>query len=129
VPVAQQLVVMLENRPGSLAELCSELAKVAVNIQAIQASEAKPFVSVRLLVSQREAAKRVFERVGLKWKEENILTVFVGDRPGALGRITRKLADAGINIEYLYGTIDKGTKRALILCGVSDFEAAARIIR
>ena len=33
----------------------------------------------------------------------------------------------GINIEYLYGTIDRGSKRALIVLGVSDVEAAARV--
>jgi hypothetical protein len=129
VAIAKQLVVMLENRPGALAELCTELARVAVNIQAIQASEAKPVVSVRLLVTQLDTAKRVCERMGLKYKEESVLTVLVGNRPGALGRITRKLAEAGINIEYLYGSIDKNTKRALILCGVADVEAASRIIR
>ena len=58
-----------------------------------------------------------------------MLAILVGNRPGALGRITRKLAGAGINIEYLYGTIEKNTKRALILCGVSDVEAAARVMR
>jgi len=55
--------------------------------------------------------------------------VKVGDRPGALGRITRKLAEKGINIEYLYGTIEKGAKQALIVMGVSDLEAAARVAR
>jgi hypothetical protein len=129
VAIATQLVVKLENRPGALAELCTELAKVAVNIQAIYAGEIKPIMSLRLLVSQPDAAKKVFERMGLKYAEEKILTVLVGNRPGALGRITRKLANAGINIDYLYGSIDKSTKRALILCGVSDLEAASRIIR
>ena len=127
--VAKQLVVTLESRPGSLAELCSELAKVAVNIHAIQASETRPATPVRLLVSHPDAAKKVYERLGLKYKEESVLTILVGNRPGALGRITRKLAEAGINIEYLYGTIEKSTKRALILCGVSDIEAAARVMR
>ena len=128
VAVAKQLAVMLENRPGSLAELCSELAKVAVNIQAIQSSEAKPVVSVRLVVSNLDAAKKVCERLGLKYKEESVLAILVGNRPGALGRITRKLADAGVNIDYLYGTIEKDTKQALIVCGVSDIEAAARAV-
>lgn len=127
--VAKQLVVMLENRPGALAELCSELAKVAVNIQAIQANGAKPIVSVRLLVSEPDTAKKVCERMGVKYKEESVLTVLVGNRPGALGRVTRKLADAGINIEYLHGSMEKSAKRALILCGVADVEAASRIIR
>jgi len=129
VAVAKQLVVIVENRHGTLAELCSELARVAVNIQAIQASEATPIMSVRLLVSEPDTAKKVCERMGVKYKEESVLTVLVGNRPGALGRITRKLADAGINIEYLDGSMDKSAKRALILCGLADVESASRIIR
>jgi hypothetical protein len=128
VAVAKQLAVTLENRPGALAELCSELAKVAVNIQAIQASESKPSTIVRLLVSQPDAAKKVFERLGLQYKEEGVLAILVGNRPGALGRVTRKLGDAGINIEYLYGTIEKDTRQALIVCGVTNIEAAARAL-
>jgi hypothetical protein len=128
VAVAKQLVVTLENRPGSLAQLCSELAKVAVNIQAIQASEGNPATPVRLLVSQMDAAKKVCERLGLKYNEESVLAILVGNRPGALGRITRKLADAGVNIDYLYGTIEKDTRQALIVCGVSDIEAAKRAV-
>jgi hypothetical protein len=129
VAVAKQLVVMLENRPGALAELCSGLAKVAVNIQAIQAREVKSIISVRLLVSEPDTAKRVCERMGVKYNEESVLTVLLGNRPGALGRVTRKLADAGINIEYLYGSMERSAKRALILCGVADVEAPSRIIR
>jgi hypothetical protein len=128
VAVAKQLAVTLENRPRALAELCSELAKVAVNIQAIQASESKPSTIVRLLVSQPDAAKKVFERLGLPYKEEGVLAILVGNRPGALGRVTRKLGDAGINIEYLYGTIEKDTRQALIVCGVTNVEAAARAL-
>ena len=127
--VVKQLAVMLENRPGSLAELCTELAKVAVNIQAIHASGMKPAGSVRLLVSQLDAAKKVCERQGWKYAEENALAIPVGNRPGSLGRITRKLAEKGINIEYLYGTIDKNSKRALIVLGASDIEAASRVVR
>jgi hypothetical protein len=66
--------------------------------------------------------------MGLKYVEEKVLILQVGHRPGALGRITRKLAKAGININYLYGTIEKDTNQALIVCGVSDIEAAARLM-
>ena len=125
--VVQQLKVTLENKPGALAELCSELAKRAVNIYAIEAWEGKASSPVRLLVNQVETAKGVCAALGLKFVQEQALAVKVGDRPGALGRITRKLAEKGINIEYLYGTIGRGSKRALIVLGVSDVEAAARL--
>jgi hypothetical protein len=129
VALTKQLVVTLENRPGSLAELCSELAKVAVNIMAIQASETSPATPVRLLVSQTDAARKVCEKLGLGCREESVLAIEVSNRPGALGRVTRKLADAGINIQFLYGTIEKGSSDALIVCGVSDAEAAAKVIK
>lgn len=127
VAIAKQLKVTLANRPGALAELCTELAKRAVNIAAIEASEAKPMGSVRLLVSQLETAKGVCDAMGVKYVEEQVLAVNINDRPGALGKVTRKLAEKGINVEYLYGSIEKGSKRALIVMGVTDIEAAARV--
>ncbi len=127
--IVKQLRVTLDNRPGALAQLCSELARRAVNIQAIEALETKPEGAVRLLVNHFEAARKVLDTLGLKYTEEQALAVRVGDRPGSLGKVTRKLSEKGINIEYLYGTIGQGSKRALIVLGVSDLEAAARVAR
>lgn len=127
--IAKQLTVRIENRPGTLATLCSELARLAVNIHAIQACEAKSAEGVRLIVSHSDVARRVCTSLGHKYTEEDVLTVKVGDRPGSLGKLTRKLAEKGINIEYVYGSIAKGSTQALIVLGVSDVAAAANILK
>lgn len=127
--IVKQLTVMLENHPGSLAELCSELAKLAVNISAIHQSDQRPVAPVRLIVSHPDVARRVCEALKLKWVEEEVLAVKVGDRPGALGRMTRKLAENKINVEYAYGSISRGATQALIILQVSDLERAARLLR
>jgi len=127
VAIVKQLNVTLDNRAGALAQLCSELAQRAVNITAILASDTRPSGSVRLLVNQLDAAKTVLGEMGLKFTEEQALAVNVGDRPGSLGKLTRKLAEKGINIEYAYGSIEKGSTHALIVMGVSDVEAASRV--
>jgi len=129
VPIVKQLTVMLENRAGALAAVCSEMAKLAVNISAIQSSEMRPMSAVRLVVSHPEVAKRVCDALKLAYIEEDVLTVRVGDRPGALGRVTRKLAEHGINVDYLYGSIAKDATQALIVLQVSDLDAAARLLR
>lgn len=127
--IAKQLTVMLENRPGALAEVCSELARLAVNIHALQSDSGQPIVGVRLVVSRPDVAKRVCEAMSLKYVEEEVLTVRVGDRPGSLGRITRKLAEKRINIDYAYGSVARGSTQALIVMKVSDLAAAARLVK
>lgn len=127
--IAKQLTVQLRNRPGALAELCTELAKRAVNIHAIHGSEARPLGAVRLLVSHLEAARRVLDGLGLSYFEEEVLTTTIPDRPGALGRVTRKLAAAGVNIDYIYGSIGPGAKRALVVLGVPNAQASASLLK
>jgi hypothetical protein len=128
--VAQELSVWVESKHGALAELCSELAKVAVNILALSVPEASGAAPVRLVTNSNEAAKKVFHKLGLKYQEEDVIASRVSDRPGALGRLTRKLADKQIEIKYAYGSILKGSgKEALIILGVSDVAEAARVAK
>jgi len=128
--VAKQLSVMLENKRGALAEICSELARVAVNILALMAPDQAGIAPVRLVVNSAEAARKVLDKLGVKYTEEEVLAVRVSDRPGALGRLTRKLADHDINVKYAYGSIVKNAcKEALIVLVVSDVAAAAKLVK
>ena len=124
-----QIVIRGESKPGMLAQICSELAKVAVNITAVLASQ-EPAYGIRVVAEPLTAAKKVLDALQLPYTEEQALSVRVTDRPGALGRATRKLASAGINITYAYGSIVKGQDQALIVLGVpaADLEKAAELI-
>ncbi|MFQ5723417.1 MAG: ACT domain-containing protein [Terriglobia bacterium] len=128
MPIATQFSLKLENRPGALATTCSELAAKAVNIQAIVA-EAWQSGRVRLVVNNTETARKVFAAKGIDFSEEKVLVVRLSDRPGALGRITRKLAENQINIDYAYGSIEKGAPKALVILGVSELEKAAALVK
>lgn len=129
MPIVTEFSLVLENRPGVLAETCSGLAAKAVNIEGILAPQGGEGGVVRLVVNNPETARKVFQGMGLKFQEEDVLAVRLSDRPGALGRVTRKLAEANINIEYAYGSIEKGAPRALIILGVSDLKQAAKLLK
>jgi hypothetical protein len=122
-----QLLIQAEHKPGTLATLCSELASKAVNITAILAAPEQSG-GLRLVATPLAAAKKVLEALQLPYREEDAIAVRVGDRPGALGKVTRKLADADVNILYAYGSIVKGEQRALIVLGVSNVEKAEKLV-
>jgi hypothetical protein len=109
--------------------MCSELGKRAVNITAISGSDPQRSNAIRMLASPPETARRVLEGMKVSFTEESALGVHLAERPGALGRVTRKLADAGVNIEYIYGSIERGSRRALIVIGVPDIGAASKIVK
>lgn len=127
--LAHQFTIQMENQRGALASLCSELAKVAVNINAIQVPDQTGLASIRLVAEPADTAKKVLDRLGSSYREETVLTAHLPNRPGALGKITRKLAEKGIDILYAYGSFQRGTERAMIVIGVSNPRAASEIVK
>jgi hypothetical protein len=128
VGASKQFSVLVENRRGTLAEVCTKLAEKAVNILGLMVPDQPGVATVRLVVNSHDAAKKVFDGLGLKYTEEEVLTVRLSDKPGALGKVTRKLADHKIDIRYAYGSILKGAAQATIIMAVSDVAAAAELV-
>lgn len=125
--VTRQFTVMIENKRGSLAEVCSKLAEKAVNILGLLVPDQPGVAPVRLVVNSAEAAKKVFDGLGMKYSEEDVLSARLSDRPGALGKLTRKLADHNIDVKYAYGSILQGAGKATIILAVSDLDAASKL--
>lgn len=127
--LTKQLTVLLENRRGALAELCSKLAEKAVNIVGLMVPDLPGVAPIRLAVDSHDAAKKVLEAMAVKYTEEDVVAVSVSDRPGALGKLTRKLADHNLDVKYCYGSIVKGVGKATIILAVSDVQAAAKLLK
>ncbi|MFB3915464.1 MAG: ACT domain-containing protein [Terriglobales bacterium] len=123
-----QLMILAEHKPGMLARICTELAKVAVNITAVMAAHDQPG-GIRMVAQPLHTARKVLEEMHLPYTEEEVLAIRLSDKPGALGKATRKLAEKGVNILYAYGSIVKGESKALVILGVSDVKKAAEILK
>ena len=126
--VTKQLSVMVENKRGALAGLCSKLAAKAVNIVGLMVPEQTGVAPIRLVVNNPDTARKVLEEMGLKFTEDDVLEVHVSNRPGALGKLTRKLADHELDVKYAYATIQKGVDKATVILAPSDPAAAAKLL-
>ena len=97
-----EFIVRMANRPGMLASLTETLAGAGVNINALAAFGMDEEGIVRLVVDEPKIARRALEEAGLHVEEHQVLTTYIPHRPGQLADVTRRLADAGVNIDALY---------------------------
>jgi hypothetical protein len=97
-----EFIVRMENRPGQLASLTEAMAAVGVSIKALTAYGHDGDGIVRIIVDDAITARRVLNEAALSHEENTVLTAHVPHRPGELARLTRALADSGINIDALY---------------------------
>jgi hypothetical protein len=97
-----EFVVRMANRPGMLASLTETLAAAGINIDALAAYGVDDEGIVRLVVDEPEVARRALRDAGLHVEEHQVVTTYLSHRTGQLATVTRKLADAGVNIDALY---------------------------
>ena len=97
-----EFTVHLPNRPGSLADLAERIAAVGVNIEALAAIGMDESGTVKLIVDDEATTRRMLEHHGLLFEERRVITTMLPHRPGSVAAMTRRLADAGINIDAMY---------------------------
>jgi hypothetical protein len=119
--MAKDLTVELENRPGTLAELGEALGNAGVNIEGGAAiAGGAGTAPVHILVEDSDGARKALEGAGLSVADErDVIVVDVTDKPGELGGIARRMADAGVNIDLVYLTA-----RGQLVLGVDDLQKA-----
>jgi hypothetical protein len=111
--MAKDLTVLLEDRPGRLADLGEATGKAGVNIEGVCALTAEGRGTIHILVEDADATRSALKEQGIEVGEErDVLLVSVEDRPGTIGATARKLANAGVNIELTYTTFT-GTRLVL----------------
>lgn len=128
MPKATEYCVALDNKPGTLAKLSASLAKAKVNVTAISTSENTQCNWIRLVGSPGPAVRRVLKRGRYYFSAQSVLTVAVPNEPGQLAKVSGRLARAGVNINYVYGSSGRDSSPMLIF-NVSDLAKAAKVVR
>src|SRR5215207_1806073 len=115
------LTVVLEDRPGALADLGEATGEADINIEGMCATTSGGKGEIHILVEDLAATREALEGAGIEVSgDREVLVVEVEDRPGTMAEAARKLGDAGVNIEFAYTTF--GGVRLVL--GVDDLEKA-----
>lgn len=129
VAIGRQISVFLEDQPGTLSAVAFLLGRHGVNIYALSLAEGLGHGYVRMVVDKPARALQVLRKAEELTLERDVLLLELSNTPGSLGKVTRKLGQAGINIEYAYCAGGPSVSHGLVVVRVDDTRKALGILR
>jgi len=118
----KDLTIMLDDHPGALARMGEALGQAGISVEGGGAWVVGGQGVAHFLVADGEAARAALAAAGIRVSavREVLIQRLQQDRPGQLGGLCRRMAEAGVNIEVLYS--DHANQLVLVL----DDPAAGR---
>ena len=125
----KQISIFLENNAGRLAEVTAVIAKAGVDIRAISIADTADFGILRIIVDKPEAATEALINAGFTTRVTDVLAVEITDQPGSLAKVMALFKETGVNIEYLYASLEGKTDKAIVIFKVEDVQHGLKIVR
>ena len=126
--VAVQLSIFVANKPGVLASVCDLLKKEKISIHALTTSDNRDYSIIRLVVNEPRRALGLLEDYGTLVQQTEVILLEGPNKPGTIGEISRQLAAAHINIDYLYSTTAPTAKNGLLVFKPSNVAKALKAL-
>lgn len=98
------LTIVLKNCPGALANMGEALGRAGISVEGGGAFAVEEKGVAHFLFEDGEAARRTLAASGIAVlaMREVLVQKLRQDQPGQLGKISRLMAEAGVNIEVVY---------------------------
>lgn len=117
---SRQLMVKTNDQVGTLAELTHIISSSGINLTAICAYAVDKNVYVMFVTEDNNGARVLLQKHGFQVQEEEVVLLSIANQPGALQRFTDKIAEAGIDLRLVYGSVDKDAAVSQIVLISSD---------
>lgn len=127
--IIKQISVLIENDMNRLYDVCSLLAANEVNIRAITVSDTADFGIIRMVVNDPNKAFAVLTGNNFTVKVIDVLGIEVADTPGGLTEVLSFFKQHGIDIEYLYATLEHNQEKAVVIFKVNDIEKGITLMK
>ena len=89
----KDLTVILEDRPGKLADLGGATGKAGIDIEGVCGTTEEGRGTIHILVQDEASTRAALSEAGLEiGGERAVLVVDIEDRPGSMGEVARREA-------------------------------------
>ena len=124
-----QISVFAENTKGAMFRITSILADAGISMNALITNDSAEFGIVRMIVEDGQKAKELYQKAGYLCHCDRVFAVRIGDGSGSLNHLLKDVADAGINIDYLYMSYDRGTAEPIVILKTSVLDEVDEVLR
>ena len=125
----KQISVFLENTTGRLCEVTQTLAKANVNLRAISIADTADFGILRVIADKTDEAVNALTAAGFTTRQTTVAAVEIEDKPGSLASLMELFQKSGINIEYLYASLEGSDGKAVVIFKLEDHDKGAEILK
>jgi len=128
VETKKQITVFLENKPGRLAHVLSQLAHDKINITALSVMDRHEHGVLRLVTDDDAKTIKAIQDMNAPFTESDVLVVELRNQPGALAHVCEVMGAAHINIEYAYCSSGGRNGKVFGIFRVSNIDKAMRLL-
>lgn len=102
--VSIDIIIEVENKPGALADITAAVTDAGINLAAVTYTGSGDKEELHILVPHAEPVRHALALThrAVITREHEVVVVEVHDEPGVLADLTRKIAQAGVNIDTVY---------------------------
>lgn len=120
---AKQIDLTLPNRVGQLAKISDVITAAGGNISALSARGDKRRAYFHIVVDRHVKVRNALKKAGFDITEDDVILVEMPNKPGQMQKVADKIAEAGIDILYTYGSAGSGRSTFCVFKTADDKKA------
>ena len=125
----KQVAVFVENQPGSLRKVTTELHKEGISIYAFTSYDTPEFGILRMVVDNPLKAIEILTAKGFVNKICDVIAIQLNDEKGAMDSVLSSLMDSNVNINYIYSSFGYEDQLSAVIVHTDDIFEAENILK
>ncbi|OGQ12251.1 MAG: hypothetical protein A2026_16095 [Deltaproteobacteria bacterium RBG_19FT_COMBO_46_12] len=125
------LAMSIQNAKDSVKELYNMREKTGRRIALAESyrgilKDSSDYSLIRLFVDKPAEAEKVLAKAKHLLDKDKVLVFKLANQPGVLGKVAKRLGEAHINIDYIYGSAMEDAKESIFVVHIAetDFDKA-----
>ena len=116
----RQLSIFAENRRGAMNAITKVLTEKQINMNTLVTNDSAEFGIIRMLVSDTDAALQCMQTAGYLCHVDTVAAAEIRDECGSLNALLDTLDRGNVNLDYLYVTYSRLSKRPVAILRTQD---------